>query len=542
MPGLPRIDRAGAALIALFGVLYCLNLSAIELSDTDEGRSGVLVRDMVEGGRRLLPRTPDGYLIEKPLAYYGTAAVLGSLLGINEWTLRGVSVAAALVCLWAVWTLARLYSSSRAAGLAVVLLGSNILFLFSARQAMVDMTLSCFVTLGLLFYFAARLGRMQRWTAAGLAGIAFGLAILSKGPVGLVLPGAIVAVDALLSFWGRFRAALPAAGPVLVASVLALLVSMAWYLPGLLSGGKEFLETSILSENFRMPVGEAEGIGVAHKKPFYYYFMYQLVAVLPALPLLATIPGWLRSRESDPARRHLGAWFLGGFVLFLVASNKRFYYLVPLQPAVAIAIALSAERALAQAPRRLLTVPAAVMGVLAVTAALGAVVMVSAPSLLERFGREGAFAEALRNHRPAFAAMAAALLAIGAVLVVASRKGSEAALRAAAGLAVVVIACRTGAVDRLEAEFDHTREFVRTATRALPPGAKPVILPPIKGYSMEFYWPDRLVRDERAAPASEYVMVLRPNLDRVPDVRQEIAVWKFRNARNDVVLLRRGKP
>jgi hypothetical protein len=59
---------------------------------------------------------------------------------------------------------------------------------------------------------------------------------------------------------------------------------------------------------------------------------------------------------------------------------------------------------------------------------------------------------------------------------------------------------------------------------------------------MEFYWPDRLVRNERAATASEYIMVLRPNLDRIPDVRREIAVWKFRNPRNDVILLRRGAP
>src|SRR5262245_6129422 len=131
--GLPRIDRAGAALVGLFALLYAWNLATIELSDTDEGRSGVIVRDMVEGGHWLLPRTPDGYLCEKPLAYYGSAAVLGSLFGINEWTLRGVSVAAALACLWAAWILARLYSTPRAAHLAVVLLGSNILFYFSAR-------------------------------------------------------------------------------------------------------------------------------------------------------------------------------------------------------------------------------------------------------------------------------------------------------------------------------------------------------------------------------------------------------------------------
>lgn len=540
--GFPRIDRAGAALVALFGILYCWNLTAIELSDTDEGRSGVIVRDMVEGGRWLLPRTPDGYLCEKPLAYYGTAALLGSLFGINEWTLRGVSVAAALVCLWATWTLARMYSTSRAAGLSVVLLGSNLLFLFSARQAMVDMTLACFLTLGLLCYFAARVGRIGRWPAAALAGTAFGLAALSKGPLGIVLPGAVIFADALLSYGGRPKATLPAWGPAVGGGVLALAISMAWYLPGLLKGGREFLETSILSENFRMPIGRAEGIGVSHRKPPYYYPMYQLMAFLPALPLLPTIFGWIRSRDSDPARRHLGAWFLGGFLLFMLASNKRWYYLVPLQPGVAVALALAAERAVQQSSRRLLTLPTCFLGVVAMLAAIGAGLMVAKPSLLGSWGREGAYVEALNGHRFAIGAAAAVLLGTGGLVCAASRRGSSAALRAAAVFAMVVIGGRVGAGDLVEAEFDHSREFVRSATVALPPRAKPVILPPINGYAMEFYWPQRLIRDERAARTSEYVLVQRPLLETIPDVKRQLCVWKFRNSKKDVILLQRGGP
>ncbi|MCI0658677.1 MAG: phospholipid carrier-dependent glycosyltransferase [Acidobacteria bacterium] len=422
--GVPCIDRGTISLIALFGVLYLWNLSTIELSDTDEGRSGLIVRDMVEGGNWLLPRTPDGYLCEKPLAYYGTAALLGSAFGIHEWTLRGVSILAALLSLLCTGIVVRMYSSSsRASRLAVAILASNILFLFSARQAMVDMTLTCFVTLGLMFYFAGRTNRLGRWPAAALAGVAFGFAVLSKGPVGIVLPGTVVVVDALLSTRSRLNATRPAWGPVVSASALAVVISMAWYLPGLLKGGREFLETSVLSESFRMPIGRAEGIGVAHRRPIYYYFVYQLIAVLPAFPLLPTLVRWIRDRESDPARLHLGAWFLGGFLLFLAATNKRFYYLVPIQPAVAAAIALAAERALAQAPRRLLTVPAVVLSTLLGIAALAAAALVLKPTLLQGLGRGGAYVDALKNHRVAVGFAAAALLGMGTALVLASRPG-----------------------------------------------------------------------------------------------------------------------
>src|SRR5262245_11915597 len=173
--GLPRIDRAGAALIALFGVLYCWNLTAIELSVTDEARSAVIVRDMVEGGRWLLPRTPDGYLCEKPLAYYSACALFGSVFGDNEWTLRGISVLMGAATLFMTWILTRLYGPPRAAAMAVVALAANVLFFPPAREALVDMTLAFFLTAGLTAYLAARQGRISSWRASALCGVAFGL-------------------------------------------------------------------------------------------------------------------------------------------------------------------------------------------------------------------------------------------------------------------------------------------------------------------------------------------------------------------------------
>ena len=68
-PPTDRVRRRDRLILAVVAVLYAWNLGAPELTDTDESRSGVIVRDMVEGGRWLLPRTPDGYLSEKPPAY-----------------------------------------------------------------------------------------------------------------------------------------------------------------------------------------------------------------------------------------------------------------------------------------------------------------------------------------------------------------------------------------------------------------------------------------------------------------------------------------
>jgi len=533
-------DRGGWLLIGALALLYCWNLGRVEFSVTDEARSAVIVRDMVEDGHWLLPRTPDGYLCEKPLAYYGTAAVLGKLFGINEWTLRLVSVVMGVATLLMTWILARLFGPPRAARIAVVALASNILFIGSARDAMVDMTLTFFLTAGLTAHFASRLGRISPLKGAALAGVAFGLALLTKGPLGLALPIAVVGGDALLEHRGRFWRALTWWKPALVTFAVAMAIACVYYVPGTLRGGKEFVETCVLSESFYMPLGKAKGIGVAHHKQPFYYLGIQLAAVLPLLPLLPLLEGWARDRASDPARRPLFAWLAFGFLLFQIASNKRMYYLIPLQPAVAVMIALATERALALNSERLLRYSTVVVGSIVVLAGLG-LTFVSFQSPLFSSIREGTVSAAIAQHSGWIKAYGVFLFIAGVNLLRA--RPAETQVVCSCVLAILIIASCFGLVDRLQAEFNRTRPFVAAAASSVPPGRRPVILPPIRGYSIDFYWPTRIVRDADAAMKAEYVLVARPQLDAFPKPVQLLGTWKYGpGGRDDVLLLRREQP
>src|SRR5215510_13745662 len=127
-PASPWPDRSGWLQIGFLALLLCWNLGRIELSVTDECRSGVIVRDMVEGGHWLLPRTPDGYLCGKPPAYYATSALFVEAFGRSEAALRALSVVAALGALAATAWLAGLYGSTRASWVAAAAIASNLVF------------------------------------------------------------------------------------------------------------------------------------------------------------------------------------------------------------------------------------------------------------------------------------------------------------------------------------------------------------------------------------------------------------------------------
>jgi 4-amino-4-deoxy-L-arabinose transferase-like glycosyltransferase len=523
-----------ACLLGVLALLYAWNLGIVELSVTDEARSGMIVRDMI-AGNVILPRTPDGYLVEKPPAYYGSCALAGLVFGVNEWTLRAISVLAALGTLAVTAWIVRFFGSPRAAVLAVAALGSNILFLTSAREAMVDMTLTLFLTIGFASYVAGRLGRVTPEHATGLCGLAFGFAVLTKGPLFLVLPTVIFGVDFLIETRGRFWSVRRPWAPALGAILLAIVVAALWYAPGLALGKGEFLETSILSENFRMPTGHASGIGVAHHKPPYYYAEWQALTLLPFLPFLVAIPAWLRDPANRVPRLLLGCWIVVGFALFQAASNKRFYYLVPLQPAVAALLGLATDAWIGRKDARRWSL--VVVGSAVALAGLGSAIV---PFLHLRWGgaRSAELVAAIARHRLELIGFGVGLAAVGAGMAFAARRGSAALLSSAVALALGVVAVRVGLGDRFIADFNRTRPFVREMKAKLPEGALPVISPPIAGYALDFYWPVPLRRDFVEAQGAEFVLIAQSSLGALAGVKEELGLWKYGD--KSVVLVRRA--
>jgi 4-amino-4-deoxy-L-arabinose transferase-like glycosyltransferase len=527
-----------AWLIGLVGLLYLWNLSLVELSVTDEARSGMIVKGML-AGNWLLPRTPDGYLVEKPPAFYGTCALLGSVFGVNEWTLRGVSVLAALGTLAVTAWIVRLFGSPRAAWISVAALASNLVFLQSARDAMVDMMLTFFLSVGFAGYAAGKLGRISLERATGICGLAFGLALLSKGPLGLALPIAVCGGDFMIETKGRIWRLRRPLAPVLGVLLLALAVSALWYIPGLLAGKNEFLETSILSENFRMPLGQSTGIGGVHKRPLYYYTVIQLCALLPSLPLLAALPGWWRDPSSRHSRRLLACWAAFGFLLFQAVSNKRFYYIVTLQPAFAAMIGLAADHwAERKWGSRWSFVGSGILLALVGAVCIGLVFVQPG------FNREKSaeVLAAVLRHRGWVITFGVLVVAAGAAMLAAVRRGPAALLSCSAAMALLVVAGSSGAGDPILAEFNRSRPFVKESAAKVPADAHPVIFPPIHGYSIDYYWPVPVVRDGNAARTAEYVFVSREKLPTLPGKAETLGTWRYsvKDDDRDVLLLRRA--
>ena len=247
---------------------------------------------------------------------------------VNSWTARLPSALAGLGTVALTMRLGRRFFGPRTAALGGAVLATTYLFWEKARWSQTDSVL-CFLIWSALAAFAAfRAGDLDGRKAGLIFWLAAALAVLDKGPVGMLLPLGIafcvLIVDRDLASWRRFA---PLTGPLVFATILA-----AWVLFTIYGDDSGYSVWGALREHF-----VDRGIhGMHHKQPP-WYFLTTLPPVM--MPWTALVPGalvlaWRRRRL--PADRFLLVAALFVVTFFSISTEKRELYALPAMPAFAL--------------------------------------------------------------------------------------------------------------------------------------------------------------------------------------------------------------
>ncbi|WP_333460317.1 glycosyltransferase family 39 protein [Microcoleus sp. F10-B2] len=168
------------------------------------------------------------------------------------------------------------------------------------------------------------------------------LAILAKGPVGIVVPALIVGSFGL--YLGNFRQLWREMRPV-SGILIILAIALPWYILVILANGQTYIDSFFGYHNFQ----RFTGVVNKHSAPWYFYFFVVLVGFAPwsiYLPVaIARTRFWQRSywrRQPRSAQLSLFAlfWFGCIFGFFTIAVTKLPSYVLPLIPAAAILVTL----------------------------------------------------------------------------------------------------------------------------------------------------------------------------------------------------------
>ncbi len=311
----------------------------------DEPRVAEIAREMAVSGDYLIPHHSNAPFLEQPPLYYMLAAVSYGIFGTaNEGFGRLASVIFALSTLAIVFFGTRRLFSERVSLLAVLILSSCYTFFEVSHKMLVDSALCLFISSALFSFALAETGRLKH--GYKFFWISLGLAFMSKGIIGMAIPG--VAVAAYYIWQGRF----PDHKKTWFFQGCAVIVLFmaAWAYILFQRGGIEFIRIFYLYNQ----VGRFFNIGIysgGHMRPFYYYLTTIWADAAPWSLIL--VPFLISIRNYTNEKRFIVSWFAAGFILLSIASTKRGLYVLPLLPAMAVMAALWMEHVIAEASSKI---------------------------------------------------------------------------------------------------------------------------------------------------------------------------------------------
>jgi 4-amino-4-deoxy-L-arabinose transferase-like glycosyltransferase len=185
-------------LISISGLMFFLNLGGATLWDLDEGCNSGCAWEMMEADNWIVPTFNSQLRVDKPALLYWLQIFSYLGFGVNEFAARFPSALAALATVLLAYELARSMFKRTTGLLAGVIVASTPMLCGAARFANPDSLLNCCTVLTMTVFWLGVARR--RWWWFALLGLASGLAVLAKGPVGLILPGAAIT---LFLLWER---------------------------------------------------------------------------------------------------------------------------------------------------------------------------------------------------------------------------------------------------------------------------------------------------------------------------------------------------
>jgi len=285
-------------------------LSPSDVGTHDQGKQVMYVVDALQG-QWLLPHEREVPATKPPL-YTWLAAAAGGVFGLGEVTVRLPSLLASVALCLAAFAIGRRTVGAEASLYGVALLATTQHLAKLSFFARTDMLLAAFVAGALLAWLAGR--ATWFWLCVGLA-------VLTKGPVGLAVP--LVAVGATLAArrdLDGLRRLEPVRGVAIVLAVIAV-----WLVPALLLHRDE-LVAMVQVELVEQMTGTGEYSDVKHQ-PFWYLVPYLFLKLAPwSLLLLGARDA---AKPSHPAFPLL-AWLAGGLFVFMFPATKRPDHLLPM--------------------------------------------------------------------------------------------------------------------------------------------------------------------------------------------------------------------
>ncbi|MHB1200868.1 MAG: ArnT family glycosyltransferase [Polaromonas sp.] len=334
---------AFAALFFLLLVLAALRPLAVP----DEGRYGEIGRWMLQSGDWLTPRLDGIPFFHKPPYLYWLEAASLAVFGVNAWAARLVPALHAALLLLAMYLTVRQIATETIARRAVWMLGTSLSFLMAGQYVNHDMLVAAWIGVAIWCFALAFMqpgrpnAKLARWGFVACA-----LGVLSKGLIGVALPGLVLLI--WLAWTRQLKKILYL--PWVSGLALFFLIAAPWFwlaqqqFPGML--GYAF---------GTQQVSRFTGTSFNNGEPWWFY---GAALVLLLFPWLFFVPNQAVAQMRHPlsATKSIAKewlvlcwiWVLSIIGFFSIPHSKIIGYALPAIPPLALLAALGWDDAMAR--------------------------------------------------------------------------------------------------------------------------------------------------------------------------------------------------
>jgi 4-amino-4-deoxy-L-arabinose transferase-like glycosyltransferase len=275
---LPGNKTIGLLIIIIGAALFIPFLGMVHLFDWDEVNFAESAREMICSGNYLKVQINFQTFWEKPPLFIWLEAISMRFFGVSEFAARLPNAIVGIITLLVLFVLGKkIFDKTFGLFWALAYAGSFLPH-FYFKSGIIDPVFNLLIFLGIYFVFKTSLPDgtykiEKRVHSAFFAGLFLGLAVLTKGPVALIISGLTILIYLIVKKSIRIFSL----KEILVFTLSLITIASSWFLFMFIVDGpffiKEFIEYQIRLFNTR---------DAGHGGPFFYHFLVLLIGCFPA--------------------------------------------------------------------------------------------------------------------------------------------------------------------------------------------------------------------------------------------------------------------
>lgn len=315
-------DKINISLIVLISsILFIPFLGASHLFDWDEINFAECAREMIVTGNYSQVQINFQAFWEKPPLFIWMQALSMKAFGVNEFAARFPNAICGILTLVSIYLIGRKIYDRKFALTWVSIYASSFLTFFYFKSGIIDPWFNLFIFIAIYnaLLFTNNPSSKESYKQVLLAGAAIGLAVLTKGPVGLLIFGLTVGIFVLIK---RLRD-VGTIKHLLLFSLSFVVFGFGWFIIEILKGNGELVKEFI---DYQIRLFNTKDSG--HGGFLLYHFVILLVGCFPAS--IFFLQSHKKSEGDTPFQKHSKRWMILLFwvvlILFTIVKTKIVHY------------------------------------------------------------------------------------------------------------------------------------------------------------------------------------------------------------------------